>query len=75
MYVNSLLRKRGLKLYKKKYFEFYRFLPSFFIVRIFKIIEYSKTANQLSTEQYKFFNMVIYTYRFSRVLSRSNPRQ
>ena len=30
---------------------------------------------QLSTEQYKFFNMVIYTERFSRVLSKSNAWQ
>ena len=46
MYVNNLLRKRGLKLYKK-YFEFLSIPSKFFKVRVFRVIKYSTTANQL----------------------------
>ena len=53
MYVNNLLRKRGLKIYKN-YFDFLSISSKFFIVRVFIVIKYSTTANQLSTEQSKF---------------------
>ena len=51
MYVNNLLRNRGLKLDKKNISNFCLFLPSFFIDRVFKVIKYLTTINQLSTEQ------------------------
>ena len=50
MYVNNLLRKKSLKLYKK-YFEFLSIPSKFFIVRVFIVIKYLTTTNQLSTEQ------------------------
>ena len=51
MYVNKLVRKGGLKLYKKNISKFCQFFLSFFIVRGFIVIKYSTTANQLSTKQ------------------------
>ena len=51
MYVNYLLKKRGLKLYKKNILNFCQFLLSLSIVRVFIVIKYSTTVNQLSTEQ------------------------
>ena len=50
MYVNNLVRKRNLKLYKK-YFEFLSISSKLFIVRVFIVIKYLTNANQLSTEQ------------------------
>ena len=51
MHVNNLLRKRGLKIYKKNISNFCRFLLNFFIVRVSIVTKYWTTANQLSTEQ------------------------
>ena len=51
MYVDDLLREMGLKLYKKIYFEFLSIPSKFFAVRVFIVIKYLATANQLSTEQ------------------------
>ena len=50
MYVNSLLRK-GAWNFTKYVSNFYRVLLSFSIVRVFIVIKYSTTVNQLSTEQ------------------------
>ena len=50
MYGNNLLRKRGLKLYKKK-LEILSIPSQFFIVRAFIVIKYSTTTNQLPTER------------------------
>ena len=49
MYVNNLLRKKGLKIYKKIFRSLVDSL--FFIVRVFIVIKYSTTANQLLTEE------------------------
>ena len=47
MYFNNPLRKRGLKLYKKIFRIFVDSFYVFFIVRVFIVIKYSTTANQL----------------------------
>ena len=63
MYIGNLLRKRGLKLYKK-YFEFLSIPSWLFIIRVLHISCQQNSKN--------FFNMIIYTDRFSKVLPMSN---
>ena len=54
MYVNTLLRKRGLELYKK-YFEVLSILLSFFIVRVFIVIKYLIIRKSVINRTVKIF--------------------
>ena len=72
MCANNLLRKMGLKLHKKKYFEFSSIPSSFFIVRVFIVIIEILDSCKSVVNSKNFFDMIIYTDRFSRVLSKSN---
>ena len=46
--------EKGLETLQKECFEFLSIPSTFFIVKVFIVIKYSTTANQLSTKQLKF---------------------
>ena len=59
MYINNLLRKRGLKICKKIFRIFVDFLL-FVIVRVFIVIKYWHPQISCQQNRQNFFNMIIY---------------